>query len=229
MQSPISNTQKHMIFPNVYALKETQQVRILQTAIRNKDTSNEDFVFYADRLVRLLVEEALSFLPCRRKDIETPTGSFYEGLEPASKICGVSIMRAGESMEKALRDTCRGTRIGKILIQRVEHGSYNNTIKEYYCKLPNDIASRFVLLLDPMLASGDSASRATRILIDEYNVREEHIVFVNVISAPEGLRAYSQRFPNVRIIVGAIDEGLNEQKHIRPGLGDFGDRYFGTN
>ena len=227
MQSPFSNTQKIVGVPNVYALKETQQIRMLFTAIRDKETSNEDFVFYADRLVRLLVEEALSFLPCRRKDIVTPTNTLYEGLEPHSKICGVSIMRAGESMEKALRDTCRGTRIGKILIQRIETGSHNN-IKEYYCKLPTDIANRYVLLLDPMLASGESASRATRILIDEYNVKEEHIVFVNVISAPEGLRAYSQTFPRVKLITGAVDEDLNEHRHIRPGLGDFGDRYFGT-
>ncbi|KNH01790.1 PRTase-like protein [Perkinsela sp. CCAP 1560/4] len=229
MQTQFSNTQKILVFPNVYALRETQQIRLLQTAIRDKETSNEDFVFYADRLVRLLVEEALSFLPCRRKDIVTPTGSLYEGLEPHSKICGVSIMRAGESMEKALRDTCRGTRIGKILIQRVEHGEYNNTIKEYYCKLPSDISSRYVLLLDPMLASGESASRATRILINEYKVKEDHIVFVNVISAPEGLKAYSKSFPSVKVVVGAIDENLNEHYHIRPGLGDFGDRYFGTN
>ena len=228
MQSPCSNTRKVGSQPNVFALKETPQIRILQTAIRDKETSNEDFVFYADRLVRLLVEEALSFLPCRRKDIITPTQSVYEGLEPHSKICGVSIMRAGESMEKALRDTCRGTRIGKILIQRIETGSHNN-IQEYYCKLPDDIASRYVLLLDPMLATGESAARATRILINEYNVKEDHIIFVNVICAPEGMMAYSKMFPKVKLITGSIDENLNENRHICPGLGDFGDRYFGTN
>eukprot|EP00759_Apiculatamorpha_spiralis_P045321 PhF_6_TR42143/c0_g1_i1/m.63673/K00761/upp, UPRT; uracil phosphoribosyltransferase len=215
--------------PNVHVLRENQQTRIIQTAIRNKDTNNEDFIFFTDRLSRLLMEEALSFLSYTRKDVITPTGSRYEGLEPAAKICGVSIMRAGESMERALRDTCRGARIGKILIQRNESDPNKAPCDQYnYCKLPADIEHRFVILMDPMLATGGSAIRATKALVEQYKVAQERIVFVNVVSCPEGLTAYSQAFPKVRIVTASIDDALNEHKYIVPGLGDFGDRYFGT-
>lgn len=216
-------------YPMVHLLKENQQIRVMFTAIRDKLTTNEDFIFYTDRLSRLLMEEALSFLSYQRHDIITPTGSRYEGLIPAAKICGVSIMRAGESMERALRDTCRGARIGKILIQRNEEDPNKAPSDSYnYCKVPKDIAERFVILMDPMLATGGSAIRATRSLVKDFHVPENRIVFVNVVSCPEGIEAYTKAFPQVRMVTAAIDDCLNEHKYICPGLGDFGDRYFGT-
>lgn len=119
--------------------------------IRDKNTDRADFIFYSNRIIRLLVEEGLNHLPVVEQTITTPVGRSYAGLQFQGKICGVSIMRAGESMEQGLRDCCRSVRIGKILIQRDEETAKP---KLFYDKLPEDIASRWVLLLDPMFATG---------------------------------------------------------------------------
>lgn len=155
-------------------------------------------------------------------------------------------MRAGESMEQGLRDCCRymdtrelaqifmlianptmsgrSVRIGKILIQRDEETALP---KLFYSKLPMDVAQRYCLLLDPMLATGGSVIKAIEVLL-EAGVKEENIIFINLIASPEGIRALHERYPRVQTVVAAIDEGLNERKYIVPGLGDFGCRYFGT-
>lgn len=119
--------------------------------IRDRNTQRADFVFYSNRIIRLLVEEGLNHLPVVEQTISTPVGQSYAGVKFQGKICGVSIMRAGEAMEQGLRDCCRSVRIGKILIQRDE-----DTTKPrlFYEKLPEDIAERWVLLLDPMFATG---------------------------------------------------------------------------
>ena len=119
--------------------------------IRDRNTQRADFVFYSNRIIRLLVEEGLNHLPVVEQTISTPVGQSYAGVKFQGKICGVSIMRAGEAMEQGLRDCCRSVRIGKILIQRDE-----DTTKPrlFYEKLPDDIAERWVLLLDPMFATG---------------------------------------------------------------------------
>ena len=206
------------------------QVKILHTRIRDASSSREDFVFFADRLIRLIMEEALSRLPTTPLDVVTPTGDVYHGAEPGCGVVGVSIMRAGESMEMALRATCRGARIGKILIQRDESTKDKAPDPRYnYAKVPADIADRKVLLLDPMLATGGSAIRAVETLIDRFNCKEENIMFLNVVSCPEGIDAFLTKYPKVQIITSAIDAGLNVHRYILPGLGDFGDRYFGTN
>lgn len=122
--------------------------------IRDKRTNRADFIFYSNRINRLLVEEALNHLPVLPHTITTPVGGrTYAGVKFEGKICGVSIMRAGEAMEQALRECCRSVRIGKILIQRDEETSRPRL---FYDKLPEDIADRWVLLLDPMLATGMS-------------------------------------------------------------------------
>jgi uracil phosphoribosyltransferase len=123
----------------------------LYRMIRDKNTERADFIFYSNRIIRLLVEEGLNHLPIVEQTVTTPVGRSYAGLQFQGKICGVSIMRAGESMEQGLRDCCRSVRIGKILIQRDEETSIP---KLFYDKLPEDIASRWVLLLDPMFATG---------------------------------------------------------------------------
>ena len=119
--------------------------------IRDRDTERADFIFYSNRIIRLLVEEGLNHLPVVGHTITTPVAKTYAGVKFEGKICGVSIMRAGEAMEQGLRDCCRSVRIGKILIQRDEETS---TPRLFYEKLPEDIASRWVLLLDPMFATG---------------------------------------------------------------------------
>ncbi|OBZ66629.1 Uracil phosphoribosyltransferase [Grifola frondosa] len=117
---PTSQTTPASLPPSVFTLPQTAQLEALYTIIRDKNTSRGDFLFYSDRIIRLLVEEGLNHLPVVPKTIETPTGAAYDGVGFEGKICGVSILRAGEAMEAGLREVCRSVRIGKILIQRDE-------------------------------------------------------------------------------------------------------------
>jgi uracil phosphoribosyltransferase len=134
---------------------------------------------------------------------------FTLGVSPTGKICGVSVLRAGEAMEPALRACCRSARIGKILIQRNRDTSLPKLI---YSKLPEDIANRWVLLLDPMLATGGSAVTAISVLLAS-GVREANIIFLNIISCPEGLQAITVKYPDVKIVTGWQDAGLDETNH----------------
>jgi len=168
--------------PKLHVMKMTHQIKGLHTIIRDVKTSRADFIFYADRLLRLVIEEGLGFLPFGERIVTTPTGCEYKGIHFTSKLCGVSIVRAGESMENALREVCRDIRIGKILIQRDEETGKPQLI---YQKLPKDIAQRHVLLLDPMLATGGSALQAIEVLTQR-GVTPEKIVFINLIAAPVG-------------------------------------------
>ncbi|PVV01589.1 hypothetical protein BB560_003987, partial [Smittium megazygosporum] len=127
-------------YPSVYLLPQTNQLKALMTMIRDRNTIRRDFVFYSDRVIRLLVEEALNHLPVVETTVITPTDSEFKGLAFRGQICGVSIMRAGESMEQGLRHVCTGVRIGKVLIQRDEATALP---KLYYSKLPDDIAHRY--------------------------------------------------------------------------------------
>ncbi|KAL0482497.1 uracil phosphoribosyltransferase [Acrasis kona] len=221
-----SNTNSELSVPspydNVLVLRQTNQLIALLTKIRSKETKRGDFIFYSDRIIRLLVEAGLNYLPVTEVTVDTYTGNTYTGVQFEGKICGVSVMRAGESMEQGLRDCCRSVRIGKILIQRDEETS---EAKLYYSKLPEDIADRWVFLLDPMLATGGSAIKAVEVL-KKRGVSEERIIFLNLISSPEGIKHFRDTFPQLRVVTSFIDKGLNDKNFIVPGLGDFGDRYY---
>ncbi|CDJ56516.1 uracil phosphoribosyltransferase, putative [Eimeria maxima] len=193
--------------PRLMLVRQTTQLRAIMTIIR---------IFYADRAIRLLIEEALN--------VTTPLGVSYEGLAFGSGLCGVSIVRAGESMENALRAVCRGCTIGKILIQRDENTSEPIL---YYAKLPQDVSSRTVLLMDPMCATGGSVCRAVD-LLKQKGVKENKIVFATLMAAPPGIDRVLDKFPDIRIVCGSIEAGLNDRNFLVPGIGDFGDRYFGT-
>lgn len=207
---------------NSYTLRQTSQLDALLTIVRDRNTQRGEFIFYSDRIIRLLVEEGLNHLPVVEKVVETPTGARYDGVGFCGKIAGVSIMRAGEAMEAGLRECCRSVRIGKILIQRDDETALP---KLYYAKMPDDIAERWVLLLDPMLATGGSAIKAIEVLQEE-GVLEERIIFLNLIASPEGLKSVCERFKKARVISAWVDHQLDDKKFIIPGLGDFGDRYF---
>ncbi|ORZ17265.1 uracil phosphoribosyltransferase-domain-containing protein [Absidia repens] len=211
------SSESYTLPSQVKVLASTSQLKGLMTIVRARSTPRADFIFYADRIIRLLVEEGLNHLPVITKAVETPTGVDYHGLSFQGRICGVSIMRAGEAMEQGLRECCRSVRIGKILIQRDEE---THLPKLFYAKLPNDISSRYCLLLDPMLATGGSAMKAVEVL--SYHL-------LNLIASPEGVTAFTEKFPKVKIVVGEVDSGLDANKYIVPGCGDFGCRYFGTN
>ncbi|RDX44711.1 PRTase-like protein [Polyporus arcularius HHB13444] len=220
--SPTSQSTPASLPPSVFTLPQTAQLEALFTIIRDKETSRGDFLFYSDRIIRLLVEEGLNHLPVIPKTVTTPTGATYEGVGFEGKICGVSILRAGEAMEAGLREVCRSVRIGKILIQRDEETAQ---AKLFYAKLPQDIAQRYVLLLDPMLATGGSAIKAVEVL-KEHGVPEDRIIFINLIASPEGLKNFCGKYPLTRVITGWIDQCLNEKAYIIPGLGDFGERRY---
>ncbi|KOS14734.1 uracil phosphoribosyltransferase [Malassezia pachydermatis] len=208
--------------PNARRLPITPQLHALLTIIRDKDTPRSDFIFYSDRVIRLLVEEGLNHLPVVDHTVMTPTGLPYKGVSFQGRICGVSILRAGEAMEAGLRECCRSVRIGKILIQRDEETAQP---KLFYAKLPEDINERWVLLLDPMLATGGSAIQAIQVLVD-HGVKADKILFLNMIASPEGLKNVWDAFPDVHVISAWVDTKLSDQQYILPGLGDYGDRYY---
>ncbi|KAI1129462.1 uracil phosphoribosyltransferase-domain-containing protein [Nemania abortiva] len=221
-QKPIATVSTEVKYETVTTLPQTPQLIALLTKIRDKNTERADFIFYSNRIIRLLVEEGLNHLPVVEQTITTPVGRNYAGLMFQGKICGVSIMRAGEAMEQGLRDCCRSVRIGKILIQRDEETSQP---KLFYDKLPEDIAERWVLLLDPMFATGGSAIMAVEVLKSR-GVPEERILFLNLIASPEGISNFATRFPKLRVVTAFVDQGLDSKNYIVPGLGDFGDRFY---
>ncbi|KAK6154502.1 hypothetical protein DH2020_008750 [Rehmannia glutinosa] len=209
------------IYPNLYVIQSTFQIRGMHTLIRDSQTTKHDFVFYADRLIRLVVEHGLGHLPFTEKQVITPTGSVYTGVDFSFEI--ISNFSSGESMENALRACCKGIKIGKILI----HREGDNGQQLIYEKLPTDISDRHVLLLDPILGTGNSAVQAISLLIKK-GVPEPNIIFLNLISAPQGIHMVCKCFPRVKIVTSEIETGLNEDYRVIPGMGEFGDRYFGT-
>ncbi|OAY29538.1 uridine kinase-like protein 5 isoform X1 [Manihot esculenta] len=211
------------IYPNVFVIFSTFQIRGMHTLIRDVKTTKHDFVFYADRLIRMVVEHGLGHLPFTERQIKTPTGSIYPGVDFCKRLCGVSVIRSGESMENALRACCKGIKIGKILI----HREGNDGKQLIYEKLPADISSRHVLLLDPVLASGYCAVKSISLLLSK-GVPESSIIFLNLIAAPQGIHAVCKKFPKVKIVTSEIDVTLDNDLRVIPGMGEFGDRYFGT-
>ncbi|GAA0144437.1 hypothetical protein Leryth_014989 [Lithospermum erythrorhizon] len=211
------------IYPSLYVIHSTFQIRGMHTLIRDAQTTKHDFVFYADRLIRLVVEHGLGHLPFTEMQVTTPTGAVYTGVDFCKRLCGVSVVRSGESMENALRACCKGIKIGKILI----HREGDNGQQLIYEKLPQDISDRHVLLLDPILGTGNSAVQAISLLLKK-GVPESNIIFLNLISAPQGVHVVCKSFPRIKIVTSEIEHGLNDDFRVVPGMGEFGDRYFGT-
>ncbi|XP_028848615.1 uridine-cytidine kinase-like 1 isoform X4 [Denticeps clupeoides] len=206
-------------------LDNTPQVRGMHTIIRNKETSRDEFIFYSKRLMRLLIERALSFLPSQTWVVETPQGQDYEGKAfNGKRITGVSILRAGETMEPALRAVCKDVRIGKILIQTNQD---TGEPELHYLRLPKDISEDHVILMDCTVSTGAAAMMAVRVLLD-HDVQEDKILLVSLLMAEMGVHSVAYAFPQVKIITTAVDKKVNDLFHIIPGIGNFGDRYFGT-
>ncbi|GAA0409070.1 uracil phosphoribosyltransferase [Microbispora corallina] len=208
----------------VRLLPQTRALRALHTVMRDRHAGRDEFVTSSGRVIRQLIETALDLLPFEPREVCTPVGRTYRGLRMTPHICGVSVLRAGDSMESELRAIAPGVRIGKILIQRDKVTKLPHL---YYAALPADIDRRHVLLLDPMLATGGTALAAIEVLLGQ-GVEEDAIVFVTLLSSPEGIKAVHERHPRVRIVTSAVEERLNENAYMIPGIGDFGDRYFGT-
>jgi len=199
-------------------------ITMLLSVVRDRSTTQQAYVAYADRLMNILAEEGLARLATERQ-VVTPCGE-CPGLAPpdTNNLCLVDIIRSGGILLEAVRRLAPDSKIAKILIQRDEETAKPTL---FYSKLPPGIDKLPVLLCDPMLGTGGSALTAIQVL-KEAGVQEERILFLNVVSCPEGMRALAEKAPGVRILTTALDERLNERFFIVPGLGDFGDRYYGT-
>ena len=190
--------------------------------LRDKNTSSKDFRSLVSEIATLECYEATRDLPVQEVEIETPICKCIAHNLEGKKLAFVPILRAGLGMVDGVLSLVPSARVGHIGLYRDPE-----TLKpvEYYCKLPVDIAERDVIVLDPMLATGGSAIDAIS-LIKERNPKS--IKFMGIIAAPEGLEALQKAHPDVGIYCAALDEKLNEHCYIVPGLGDAGDRIFGT-
>ena len=190
--------------------------------MRDRRTGTKEFRDMVSEVSTLLCYEATRDLPLEEVEVETPIALARTKVLAGRKLALVPILRAGLGMVDGMLNLIPAAKVGHIGLYRNEE-----TLQpvEYYCKLPNDIAEREVIVLDPMLATGGSAADAIS-LIKQRGAR--HIKFIGLIAAPEGLKALHAAHPDVDIYVGALDEKLNDQGYIVPGLGDAGDRIFGT-
>ncbi|KAM9840192.1 uridine-cytidine kinase-like 1 isoform 2-T2 [Aulostomus maculatus] len=226
VRSALASAHQGQPLPKTLSVMEsTPQVRGMHTIIRNKETNRDEFIFYSKRLMRLLIEHALSFLPLKSVSVETPQGGIYDGKRlSGNRITGVSILRAGETMEQALMAVCKDIRLGKILIQ-TNHDTGEPEL--HYLRLPKDISEDYVILMDSTVSTGAAALMAVRVLLD-HDVAEDKIFLLSLLMAEMGVHSVAYAFPKVRIITTAVDKEVNDQFHIIPGIGNFGDRYFGT-
>lgn len=190
--------------------------------LRDIETSTKEFRDLVNEIAMLMVYDATRDLPLADKTVETPCGTAHCKVIAGRKLAFVPILRAGLGMVEGALKLVPAARVGHIGLYRDE-----TTLKpvEYYCKLPKDIEKRDVFVLDPMLATGGSAIDA----ISQIKLRKPHsIKFLCIIAAPEGLEALKKAHPDVDIFCAGMDEKLNENGYIVPGLGDAGDRIFGT-
>ncbi len=190
--------------------------------LRNKNTGTKEFKELVSELATLLCYEATRDLPTEEVEIETPVAVAHTRVLAGRKLALVPILRAGLGMVDGMLTLLPAAKVGHIGLYRNEE-----TLEpvEYYCKLPADTAERDVIVLDPMLATGGSARDAIT-QIKKRGARS--IKFIGIIAAPEGLQKLHEAHPDVDIYVAALDDHLNENGYIVPGLGDAGDRIFGT-
>ena len=190
--------------------------------LRNKNTSVKEFRELISEISGLMCYEATRNLPTVDVDVETPVATARCKMLAGKKLAIVPILRAGLGMVDAMVDLIPSAKIGHIGLYRDPE---THLPVEYYCKLPEDIENRQVYVVDPMLATGGSAVAA----IDFLKARGcKNIIMMNIIGCPEGVKAVQDAHPDVDIYLAAMDEKLNDHAYIVPGLGDAGDRIFGT-
>lgn len=192
------------------------------TIMRDQNTGTKDFRQLTLEISQLLGYEAMRNIRTELIDIITPVAATKAPVLAGRKLALIPILRAGLAMSDAIADFVPNAKIGHIGMYR--HPETHLPV-EYYCKLPNDIEQRDVFVLDPMLATGGSAIAAIDLLKQH---GASNIKFVCILSAPEGIAKVREAHPDVEIYTASIDEKLNEHDYIVPGLGDAGDRIFGT-
>jgi uracil phosphoribosyltransferase len=189
--------------------------------LRDVNTTTEEFRRIANRISVLLVAEALRDLPTERAIAQTPLER-AEGRRVARDVVVVPVLRAGLGMLDAVLELLPAARVGHIGLQRDESTA---VASQYYAKLPGNLPSSYVVMVDPMLATGGSAVAGLDVL---KKAGAENIRIVCIVAAPEGIALVEKSHPDVDIYTPVVDRGLNAQKYILPGLGDFGDRLYGT-
>lgn len=190
--------------------------------MRNKKTGSKDFRELLGEIAMLMGYELTRDLPLEDVTIETPITKMKAKMISGKKLAIVPILRAGLGMVDGLLELVPVAKVGHIGLYR-DPETHNPV--EYYCKLPNDIEDRIVILVDPMLATGGSACDALSML-KKHGCR--NIRFMALVGAPEGVKRVQEEHPDVDIFIAALDEYLNDHAYIVPGLGDAGDRIFGT-
>ena len=192
------------------------------TIMRMKETGTKDFRELLEEISMLMAYEITRDFPLKEVEIETPICKCKEKMLAGKKVSVVPILRAGLGMLNGVVNMIPAARVGHV-------GMYRDpkTLKpvEYYCKLPGDVAERTLIVVDPMLATGGSSSAALSLLKEK---GAKHIILMCLVAAPEGVRVINHDHPDVPLYVAAIDEKLNDKGYIVPGLGDAGDRIFGT-
>ncbi len=197
-------------------------VRHKLTLMRRKDTSTPDFRRLMREIGALLAYEVTRDLPLVDREIETPVAAMRAQVLAGKEVCLVSILRAGSGILDGMLELLPSARVGHIGLYR---DPQTLVAVEYYYKVPQDLRDRMVIVVDPMLATGNSAVAAVQRLKDS---GAGSIKFVCVVAAPEGVAAFNEAHPDVAVFTAAVDERLNDHGYIVPGLGDAGDRLYGT-
>lgn len=194
--------------PNALVIRQTNQVKGIHTLLMDPNTSREDFIFYFDRMVSLLIETAVDFLPFYPDQVTTPQGNLYMGLRKKGEVSAVLILRGGSAFETGLRRTIPDCRIGRILIQT----NYRTGEPElHYRALPGNIADHsLVLVLDPQMSSGVAALMAVKVLVD-HGVSEDRIVFVTYMAGRVGVNRVLSVFPEVRCVVARLGDDMESR------------------
>ncbi len=190
--------------------------------LRSKDTPVKEFRELVSEIAGLMCYEATRNLPTVEVDVETPIAVAKCKMLAGKKLAIVPILRAGLGMVDSMVDLIPSAKIGHIGLYRDPE---THKPVEYYCKLPDDVGNRVVFVVDPMLATGGSAIAAIDFL-KQHGCK--NIIMMNIIGCPEGVKAVTEAHPDVDLYLAAVDEKLNEHAYIVPGLGDAGDRIFGT-
>jgi uracil phosphoribosyltransferase len=189
--------------------------------LRDKRTAPDEFRRVATRISVLLAAEALRDVPVAATSVDTPLGP-ADGRRMASEVVVVPVLRAGLGMLDAVLELVPSARVGYIGLQRDERTA---VASQYYSKLPDHLDKAYVLMIDPMLATGGSASAAIELL---RRAGAHRVRIVCIVAAPEGVALVEREHPDVVVYTPVVDSHLNAQKYIVPGLGDFGDRLYGT-
>ena len=192
------------------------------TQLRDKNTKTNQFKLLVKEVAILEGYEALRHLPTKMVEIETPIEKTLQPTVSRKSLCFVPILRAGLGMADGMAELVPGATFGHIGLYRDE---VTHEPVEYYCKLPSNIDEYDVYVIDPMLATGGSAIDAVKML---KNHGAKKLTFICIIAAPEGVKAFCEKYPDIPLYIGALDRELNENAYICPGLGDCGDRVFGT-